>query len=78
MGIRAGGQAQTADASVSPGPVSAVHGRRVVEPGDEDEPGALQDAVGSGVSAAGENFAGMNIAPQGQQAVGQGQRAGTF
>jgi hypothetical protein len=50
----------------------------LVESGDEDEPGALKDAVGFGVSAAGENFAGMYIAPAGQQAVGQGQRAGTF
>ncbi|BBC30814.1 hypothetical protein SGFS_021080 [Streptomyces graminofaciens] len=50
----------------------------LVEPGDEDEPGALQDAVGFGISSAGKDFAGMNIAPESQQTVGQGQRGRNF
>ncbi|MFE3249944.1 hypothetical protein [Streptomyces sp. NPDC059209] len=39
--------------------------------------GALEDAVRFGISAAGEDFAGVRIPAQGEQAVGQGQ-AGAF
>ncbi|WP_193097199.1 hypothetical protein [Streptomyces sp. C8S0] len=39
-----------------------------------DEPRTLQDAVGLGVSAAGEDLLGVRVAADGQESVGQGQR----
>lgn len=42
---------------------------------DGDEAGALQDAVGFGIPAAGEDFPGVHIAPQGQETIGKDQEA---
>ncbi|MFB7532458.1 hypothetical protein ACFC0C_30410 [Streptomyces sp. NPDC056178] len=45
----------------------------LVEAGDLDEAGPFQKAVGFRITAAGKDLIGVNIAPQGQDAVGQGQ-----
>ncbi|MFI9829750.1 hypothetical protein ACIHIX_18900 [Streptomyces sp. NPDC051913] len=45
----------------------------LVEADDGDEAAALKDAVGFGIPAAGEDFPGVHIAPQGQEAIGKGQ-----
>ncbi|MEU6353064.1 hypothetical protein ABZ896_27675 [Streptomyces sp. NPDC047072] len=44
----------------------------LVEADDGDEAGALQDAVGFWVPAAGEDFSGVHVALQGQEAIGKG------
>lgn len=47
----------------------------LVEADDGDKTGALKDAVGFQIAAAGEDFSGVHVAPQGQEAIGKGQRA---
>ncbi|MER5443139.1 hypothetical protein, partial [Streptomyces sp. NPDC002790] len=50
----------------------------LVQADDGDEPGALKDAVGFGIAAAGEDFPGVHIAPQGQVTIGEGQEGDAF
>ncbi|WP_371551359.1 hypothetical protein [Streptomyces sp. NBC_00554] len=50
----------------------------LVEADDGDEASALQDAVGFRIAAAGEDFSGVHVAPQGQEAFGKGQEDGSF
>jgi len=47
----------------------------LVEADDGDKAGALKDAVGFRIAAAGEDFSGVRVAPQGQEAIGKGQEA---
>lgn len=50
----------------------------LVEADDGDEAGALEDAVGFWIAAAGEDFSGVHVAPQDQGSIGEGQEGGSF
>lgn len=50
----------------------------LVEADDGDESGALQEAVGLRVASVGEDFAGVRIAPDGQDTVGKSQEENAF